>query len=48
VAGKMADLVLPNGNPIVDIRTVRLVRAVIVNGRFFDRAELDAGLPQFK
>jgi hypothetical protein len=46
--GKTADLVLLDGNPIEDIRSVRLVRAVVANGRFFDRAELDAGLPKFE
>jgi hypothetical protein len=45
--GKTADLVLLDGNPIDDIRNVRLVRAVIANGRFFDRAELDAALQKF-
>ena len=45
--GKTADLVLLDGNPIEDIRSVRMVRAVNANGRFFDRAELDAGLPKF-
>ena len=46
--GKTADLVLLEGNPLEDIRSVRLVRAVIANGRYFDRAELDTGLPHFK
>ena len=48
VAGKTADLVLLGGNPLEDIRNVRLVDAVVANGRYFDRAELDAGLPNFK
>jgi imidazolonepropionase-like amidohydrolase len=46
--GKTADLVLLDGSPMEDIRNVRLVRAVVANGRFFDRTELDAGLPKFE
>lgn len=48
VAGKTADLVLLDGNPLEDVRNVRLVGAVIANGRYFDRVELDSGLPNFK
>jgi imidazolonepropionase-like amidohydrolase len=40
--GQRADLVLLDGNPLDDIRNTQRVRAVIVNGRFFDRAALDA------
>ena len=46
--GKTADLVLLDGNPIDDIRNVRLVRAVIANGRFFGSAELDDALQTFE
>ena len=36
-----ADLVLLDGNPLQDIGNVRLVRAVLVNGRYLDRTALD-------
>jgi imidazolonepropionase-like amidohydrolase len=41
-AGKMADLVLLDRNPLVDIAHVRAIRAVVFNGRLFDRPALDA------
>ena len=37
-----ADLVLLDRNPLDDIANIRGVRAVIVNGRYLDRATLDA------
>lgn len=40
-AGKAADLVLLDGNPIADIANVRRVRAVVLRGRVFDRPALD-------
>ena len=40
-AGKRADLTVLDGNPLDDIRNVARVRAVIRNGRLFDRAALD-------
>jgi len=40
--GKLADLVLLDANPLEDIRHTRRIRAVISDGRFFDRAALDA------
>lgn len=40
-AGKVADLVLLDGDPLVDIRNVRNVRAVLVGGRLLDRDALD-------
>ncbi|MEO6444007.1 MAG: amidohydrolase family protein [Gemmatimonadaceae bacterium] len=40
-AGKVADLVLLDADPLADIRNTRRIRAVIVNGRYFDRAALD-------
>lgn len=39
--GKLADLVLLDGDPLADIRNVGTTRAVIANGRYFDRAALD-------
>jgi len=40
--GRIADLVLLDGNPVLDIRNTRRIRAVILNGRYLDRAALDA------
>ena len=37
-AGHRADLVLLDGNPLLDITNVGRVRAVVVAGRFLDRA----------
>jgi len=36
-----ADLVVLDGNPLQDIGNVRLVHAVLVNGRYLDRTTLD-------
>jgi len=46
-AGKIADLVLLDNNPLADIHNLHMVHAVIFNGRSFDRAQLDAMLPTF-
>jgi imidazolonepropionase-like amidohydrolase len=40
-AGKLADLVLLEANPLDDIRNTRRIRAVIINGRYLDRQALD-------
>ena len=40
--GKLGDLVLLDGNPLTDIRQTQRIRGVMVNGRYFDRAALDA------
>jgi hypothetical protein len=40
-AGKEADLVLLNANPLSDIRNTTSVAAVIADGRFYDRGSLD-------
>jgi len=40
--GKVADLVLLDANPLIDIRNTRRISAVIANGRVFDRPALDA------
>ena len=41
-AGKVADLLLLDANPLDDIRNTRRIRAVISNGRLLDRRALDA------
>lgn len=42
--GKLADLVLLRNNPLEDIDHVRDIEAVILGGRYFDRAALDGML----
>jgi hypothetical protein len=42
--GRMADLVLLEANPLEQIGNTRNIRAVILGGRYFDRALLDAML----
>lgn len=42
--GALADLVLIDGDPTVDIGNAARVRAVVANGRYLDRAALDAML----
>ena len=44
--GKLANLVLLDGNPLEDIRNTRKIAAVVLNGRLLDRAELDQILAQ--
>ncbi len=39
--GKLADLVLLDANPLDDIRNTQTIAAVIANGRYFSRADLD-------
>ena len=39
--GRLADLVLLDANPLDDIRNTQKIAAVIVNGRYLSRAELD-------
>jgi imidazolonepropionase-like amidohydrolase len=41
-AGKVADLVLLDGNPLADITNTRRIAAVVLRGRLFQRKELDA------
>jgi imidazolonepropionase-like amidohydrolase len=43
-AGKRADLLLLEGNPLADIKNTRRLAAVIVGGRFYSRRELNARL----
>jgi imidazolonepropionase-like amidohydrolase len=45
-AGKAADLVLLDANPLDDIGNTRKISAVIRDGRYLDRAALDAMLAQ--
>jgi imidazolonepropionase-like amidohydrolase len=42
--GQLADLLLLDANPLEDIANTRKIRAVVANGRFFSRADLDAML----
>jgi imidazolonepropionase-like amidohydrolase len=44
--GKLADLVLLDANPLEDIRNTQKVAAVIVNGRYLSRTDLDSMLAQ--
>jgi hypothetical protein len=41
-AGKLADLVVLEANPLDDIRNSTKIAAVVANGRYHDRAALDA------
>ena len=45
-AGRLADLVLLDANPLQDITNVRRIRAVFTAGRFLDRSALDQLLTQ--
>jgi len=40
-AGKLADLVLLDANPLEDIRNTQKISAVVLNGRYLDRRTLD-------
>ena len=40
--GKLADLVLLDADPLQDIHNTTRIRAVVLNGRYLDRAALDA------
>src|SRR5262249_47027480 len=46
--GKLADLVLLDADPLADITNTTKIRAVVANGRYFDRPALDALLTQVK
>ena len=39
--GKLADLVLLDANPLEDIHNTQKIRAVVLNGRYLDRAALE-------
>jgi len=47
-AGKLADLVLLDANPLADITNTTMINAVVANGRYFDRAALDAVVAQIQ
>ncbi len=47
-AGRQANLVLLDANPLEDIANVRRIHAVIIAGRFFDRSALDQLLMRAK
>ena len=47
-AGKRADLVLLDANPLDDIGNVSRIRAVVISGRLLERAQLDAMLARVK
>jgi imidazolonepropionase-like amidohydrolase len=40
-AGKLADLVLLDADPLQSIANTRRIRAVVANGQLYDRAALD-------
>jgi hypothetical protein len=42
VPGKLADLVLLDADPLADITNTTTIRAVVANGRYFDRAAIDS------
>jgi amidohydrolase family protein len=44
--GKLADLVLLDANPLKDIHNTQKIRAVVLNGRYLDRAVLDKMLAE--
>ena len=44
--GKIADLVLLDADPLTDIRNTRKIRAVVLNGRYLSRSDLDDLLHQ--
>jgi len=46
--GKLADLVVLDGNPLADIRQSQTVRMVMVNGRLYDAATLNQLAPTAK
>jgi imidazolonepropionase-like amidohydrolase len=45
-AGKLADLILLDANPLSDIRNTRRINAVVLNGQYFDKSSLNNLLSQ--
>ena len=45
-AGKLADLVILDANPLADIVNTRRIRAVVADGRLYRRADIDRLLAQ--
>jgi len=39
--GKMADLVVVRANPLKDIKNTQAIEAVVLNGRYLSRKDLD-------
>ena len=39
--GKVANLVVLNANPLLDVKNLNTISAVFLNGKHFDRATLD-------
>jgi imidazolonepropionase-like amidohydrolase len=46
--GKVADVVLLDGNPLADIRNTERIWAVVANGRCLDRPALDFFLAELR
>ena len=46
--GKLADLVLLDENPLEDIRNTRRIAAVVANGRYMDKSELQKMLSELE
>lgn len=46
--GKLADLVFLNANPLDDIHNTQKISAVVANGKYFSRSDLDELLAQVK
>jgi len=47
-AGKLADLVLLDANPLADVTNTTTIRAAVANGRYYDRAALDRILAEVR
>lgn len=46
--GRLADLILLDANPLLDIRNTQKINSVVVNGRLLDRQTLDRMLSEIK